>query len=160
MRKSLMVAFVINLVCIALVAVAAFSWGYYGSITSEGISEAGTVLFGGLPSLLWSLLCLALLAAFLWLVLHLHRKNEEFLLLGVVLLAVVIAGFGIWQLVSMPSDQIGAFIALVVVAAVQTALLWMALVRNSATRTVPFRARLRSWRNARANNRTTVTHTP
>ncbi len=167
MRKSLLIGFLLMLAYTALMAVACFSWGYTGSLSEDGIAVAGSRLFGGLPSLGGALLGIMVFAVVVFIIYGLAKNNQNGAAAAVAAVAIIIASFGIARAMTMPSDQIGAFIVLLLVSAVMTGLMWKILVprtssssastSTSATLWEKFQAKRRARAARIANGHTTAT---
>ncbi len=167
MRKSLIVAFLVMLAFTATLVVVGFSWGYSGTLSGDGVALAFNHLFGGLPSVGWSLFGIAVFVAVVLIIWLLADNNMNFAAAAFAAVVILIALFMIEGSLTMPSGEIGTFIVLMLVAAVMTALMWKILVRRTSspsTSTAPsatlwekFQAKRRARAVRIANGHTTTT---
>lgn len=167
MRKSLIVAFLVMLAYTASLLVFAFSWGYSGTLSGDGVALAFNRLFGGLPSLGGSLLGILVFALVVVVIWFLASNDMNVAAAAFAAVVILIALYMIEGSLTLPSGEIGTFIVLMLVAAVMTALMWKILVRRtsspssaSPTTSLSLMDRARAWKRSRdlrrANNQTQV----
>jgi hypothetical protein len=145
-NRSILAAFVVNLIVIGLVALGAFAWGYDGTLTVSGINNAAQSLFGGIGAAITWVVGIGVFVGLLIWHNRLSRGRRHDAATALMGVSVFVAAFGAIQLLQRPTSQIWALIGLLAVAGLLTGAMWVLFVHHR----VPGWTRFQAWRRTRA----------